>query len=1135
MRLKKRLKSLIILMVIVLVLFGAGTVLNNIFLRQVKRSIQSRFGFDRVRLSAFPPALIIQDIRTTSLAPFVSARKITVKISFPALLSGQRRFHVIVDDPILRFATTSPDKNLTDRLRMSLALPFVVEKGLIKNGELYYWKGETKFQARRINALFRQRGDRFSLQAEAENNALTWASAYPQVKGKLDLYLEGQGDEMTIRRLRFLGERGVLKAEGRLKNPFDPELELQNSFKGETSLITDLFQLPFVWEGRIESRGELRTKSGELTYRADFSSQDLVLNDTPMGRVQGKLDFSGSSGGRLDFRIFKEKRRPERVSLRFKKKRVEGEAEGFYLDPIINFMQIPWPISSPAWGKFDIDNRRLSARVEFREEVLEPEGSRFPLRGLVDVDWDGAKQFTLSSDKLASSFAEVKLEAEIYAYENVDVKINGEVSDVKQARQFTALVLRKTFKFPEIRGRGRADMHIFGDFKIPQVRADFLLSPGGFDRFNAQSVTGEAEVVNNKLFGIFYFDDPDHKGMVDLVADETEVRGELQLERGRIEAIFPSLDIPLPLRGEASGRFEFYQTAEDTFFSGDFSSSRLHVANQHMDQIKGKLTWQPDLLSLSALEGNYLEGKVNGYVWLRPLSEVFDLNIQARDLQLSALYPEAQGSLSFHILGKGAFGLDLASGNFEIADLLVKPIQKTEARGKAKLGFTADHLDITLDGGFHPGENPFFVTLNIPFEQDKLNGEIHGSFKDFDLLLPWPGAEGQLKYLAELSGSAKAPQLKGAVDFSGPVLPFPRFAHAVRDYTGLVFVDNGELSVRSFKGTLGGGEVQGSGRLRIGRQGVEEIDLHGEGQNMLLSPLERTRGLADGSLHLIMDENRFLLEGNIFINQLFWRRELDEKLVFYSSPYINRREPEFFDDLNLNVRLRADDNAWLENSLGRLRGRFDLTIAGNVKLPVILGDIEAYSGEVYFQDREFKILRGRVSFFNPLTIEPYISFLGETYVKDYRVTFALDGLLDKLTPEFSSSPPLPPEDVLALLALGESFKRTYSYDRSTQLSTASLLSFQLSEEAKKRAESLFSIDRLRIDPFIMGSSSEMTARLSLGKKLSRNFFILYSTNLTNQREEITRIEWELTKDLSIIGMRDEEGRVSIDVKLHKRF
>jgi translocation and assembly module TamB len=203
--------------------------------------------------------------------------------------------------------------------------------------------------------------------------------------------------------------------------------------------------------------------------------------------------------------------------------------------------------------------------------------------------------------------------------------------------------------------------------------------------------------------------------------------------------------------------------------------------------------------------------------------------------------------------------------------------------------------------------------------------------------------------------------------------------------------------------------------------------------------------------------------------------------------------------------------------------------------PIILGEIVALAGDINFQDREFKILRGRVSFINPSSIEPHLNFEGETFVKDYRVTFSLDGIPDRLNLDFNSSPPLPPEDVIALLALGEAFKRTYSYDRSTQLSTASLLSFQLSEEAKKSAERIFSIDRFRIDPFIIGSSAEMTARLTVGKKISRNFFIWYSTNLTTQREEITRLEWELSDDWSVVGTRDEKGRLSIDFKIHKRF
>jgi translocation and assembly module TamB len=244
------------------------------------------------------------------------------------------------------------------------------------------------------------------------------------------------------------------------------------------------------------------------------------------------------------------------------------------------------------------------------------------------------------------------------------------------------------------------------------------------------------------------------------------------------------------------------------------------------------------------------------------------------------------------------------------------------------------------------------------------------------------------------------------------------------------------------------------------------------------------------------------------------------------------------DNLNLNIHLRADDNAWMENSLGRIRGRFDLTLTGNFRSPILLGDIEALGGTFNFQDRKFQVLRGRVSFFNPSSVlEPYLDIKGETYVKDYRVTFAVTGMIDKLKPEFSSSPPLPSEDVLALLSLGEAFKRspTYSTETSTQMSSTSLLSFTLIEQAQKTAQTLFSLDRFRIDPFLMGTSAEMTARLTLGKKISKDFFIYYSTNLTRQTEEIIRLEWDLSNEFSFVGTRNEFGRLSFDFKIRRRF
>ncbi len=1111
-------------------------VIKNILLNRITNKVQESFEYSHLHVSVFPPVLILEDVRARTPSPLFSAKKIDVRISYRSLLTRDRPFNVSIERPILRLNGASGKEE--DKKEASFSLPFSVEAGSIREGELYLRGEKVSFQSKSINARFSQKRGDFSVQAEADQNILSLGPTLPLVEGKVSLSVNGRGKEFIIKRIEIDGSDFDFRAEGSMLDPLNPDLRLETSLKAKASFVVDFLHLPFDWEGEAKGEGILTRSSEEIAFKGNFSSESLVLNRVYMGKVNGKIDFNEKAAKTVELNIQKKSMSPEFVRIHLAEDRISGEAEGVYLDPIINHFSVPWPVKSPAWGSFSVEDEKVQAEVEFRDEVFEAEPDRFPFNGRVRLNWDGKNEFTFSSQDLSSSFGQIDVKGRAEVGKDLDIKIQGEIEDVKQARQFTSIILSQNFDFPEIRGRGRSNIHVFGDYELPQIKADFAFAPGGYDKFDVESIEGEVELIRDEFFGRFMVDDPFMKGRISLFSSPEGLKADIRLDRGRVERIFPGFDIDFPLSGEGSGNFEVKMKEEDIQLKGAFSSSSLNFEEKELTDISGKMEWQGDALSFSDLQFHLHGGVVKGKASVDRLAEDFDIDILGEEIDLSTFYADVKGTLGFSLKGKGVLGQDLAVGNFEIKDLHYVHLQKTEARGQAKLGYSEGTVGLELNGNFFPGENEFNISLSlpIPVDSEMFSVDIKGSFTNLDLLLPWKGAKGRVNYLGEVRAEKGPPQVKGAIDFQGPVFPLVRFAHALRDYSGLMFVENNKVSFRSLQAKLGGGDVQGYGELEFGNGRVENIDLKMEGENLLLSPLERTRALTDGSLNLIKDSSRFVLEGELFARKLSWRREVDEEFIFYSSPYYEaREEPGFFDNLTLNVRLRADDNAWMENSLGTARGRFDLTLTGSVITPVVLGDIEALDGEVYFQDRKFRILSGRLSFINPAAIEPYLSFKGETYVKDYRVTFSLEGPVDRLTPELSSSPPLPPEDVLALLALGESFKRTYSYDTSTLLTTYSLVSFQLSEEAKKRAEGLFVIDRFRIDPFIMGSSPEMAARLTVGKKISKNFFVLYSANLRTQREEIARLEWELTDDLSIVGIRNEEGRISIDVKIHKRF
>lgn len=1133
---KKKIKILIAIFIVAFLVFSVGIALKNVFLHQIRKKIQSSLSYSSLKFSVFPLSLVIDDVQSLTENPHFSVQRLALKVSYRALLSKEKPLQVILDKPVVKFRHLLPARKKESDEDILLRLPFDVEKGLIRNGEVDFRGGGIGLKVRGIKARFAQRKGIISLETESREGVFSFGRPEKVLKGRLSLSVESDGKGILIKKARIISPSLTLRAEGNLRNLAEVDIGLETDIDIETPFLAYLFNLPFDWKGRLRGKGVFEKKRSEVLFSSSISSRDIVLNDVPLGKVSGKIKVREGGRGKVELAMARSLGPEEYLEIEWGEGKFWGLGRGVHLDPVIKSVSIPWPIRSPVWGIFKMENGELEAEVEFREKLFEVKDSKFPLSGRARFHWDGKNGIYFSSQGLQSSFGLVGIEGEMTIGEKVELSIEGEVFDVSQARVFTSLILAREFKIPEIRGKGRAEVRIFGDYFHPHVRAVFTLPQAGIAAFEVQSVEGEIELLKDIFLGKFKLDDPSLRGEISLFSKKDNLSVLIDVERGKAEKVLPGFDINFPLSGEASGRFEVREKGGNLRVEGVFESDKAQLLGQPLSEVEGKLVWKDGILSLSELRCRYYGGEVTGSVVAEIKNEKFKVDIKGERVSLSSFYSSLKGDASLGLKGEGVFGRDMVSGSFDIHNFSYSPLKECEVRGDVRLGVVEDEVVVDLKGNFLPGDNQLSVSLKIPLSGNLISADIKGNFNNLDIILPWKGAQGEIQYLAEIRGPRTSPRVKGAVDFKGSILPLPRFPHAFENYKGLFFIENNSISLRSFRAVMGGGDVFASGEIGLGKQGIEKIDIKMEGNNLLLSLVEKTKIQTNGNLRLVKNARKFVLEGDFLIDKLFWRRELNEKITLSSGPYNQSHSaPGIFDNLSLNLRLRADKDAWMENSLGKLMGKFDLTISGNVQQPVVTGDIEVLEGDFYFQDRKFSVIRGKVSFTNPLATEAYLDFRAETYVKDYRVTVSLNGPLERLRPEFASSPPLPPEDVLALLTMGEAFKRTYSYDKSIQFSTASLLSFQLLEEAKKRAEKLFQIDRFRIDPFVMGSSAETTARLTVGKKISKNFFLVYSTNISTEREELFRVEWELTRDFSIVGIRDEKGRLIFDVKIHKRF
>ncbi len=1147
----RKVRRAAVLLVLLTILLVSVIVGKNILLKEVSAGIHRSFAYDGLTLSYFPPALVLTNVRSLDEPPTLRARSVRIEVPYLSILRNRKVLSVVLDTPEVHLRprpAAAPRRKARSPLSL-LELPFVVESGRIENGSVIAETGTTTLEARGIEALVTQNGEAFAVRATAAESGFATRSTGRTALGRLTVLLAGRGEDLTVDRLEIGGSGLDFSARGTVKNLLDPTIDLQARFDLEADMLDDVLRMPFGWGGRVDGEGRFERKDRRVTFGTTVLSDDLVLNGVVMGDLKGRFDLAPETGAKLELDLQKPGLAPERLTLDFLRGRVEGQAAPMLLDPVFRDIKVPWPVRSAAWGAFTLADRILKAKAEFRDGSLERRGDIFAFRGGAEVEVDFARSLvTIDTPGLESDFGKLQATAKIDLRGDLDVRIQGQVADVKEAREFVSLAIDEKFGFGEIRGRGYVDARLSGRSASPAVAIKATLSPGGFDVFDAAFIEADARYAGGVFDGLFDVDDPALKGRVRIKAAAGDLQVDVENGEGELSKILPTLGIPVALAGRAAGDFRMVQKAGQTQeFTGTFTSPEIKGYGQTATRVSGRLAWKDGVITFPELAMGFYGGRFEGRLLINTVRGDFDIDARGEELDFGRVVPSASGRLSLSLAGKGVFGRDKLPGLFTIKDLTLSPLSHTEARGGLDVAVAGGRVGLGLKGGLVPGDNPFDGSFDFPLSGEPWGGVLKGRITDLDLIVPWKGAQGRIDFTADVRETPPTTRVAVGLDVAASVMPLPGFAYAVTDFTSSMSYLDDVLTVTTLAGRLGGGPLKGSGTVGLAGGGIATMDMTFEARDMLLSPLARVRAQADATLRLLKDPKRFVTEGEILFRRLEWRREVYEPFEFSSqTPTAASTGPSFFEGMALNIRLRAEENAVIDNSLGRFNVRFNLTATGPFADPVLLGDVDFVSGDMYFQDRSFRVLHGRLSFTESVNAEPYFDFRGETYVKDYRVTLNLSGPISRLKPEFTSSPPLPPEEILSLLALGDSFRRmyySYSGDRSTALNTASLLTYQIADLAKKQAGGLFSLDRFRIDPYIPeGAPGGIAARITVGKKISNNLLVLYSTILANSsvRQEIDefpifRMEWDISRRFSLVGGRDDRGRLGFDVKFHRRF
>jgi len=254
----------------------------------------------------------------------------------------------------------------------------------------------------------------------------------------------------------------------------------------------------------------------------------------------------------------------------------------------------------------------------------------------------------------------------------------------------------------------------------------------------------------------------------------------------------------------------------------------------------------------------------------------------------------------------------------------------------------------------------------------------------------------------------------------------------------------------------------------------------------------------------------------------------------------------FLRNLQFDITALSAPDARMEWPSAELEAEANLRVRGTWEHPIILGHIHILSGDMTFHGDRYKVTRGDLNFANPFRLDPVLNVEATTTIQQYEITLNFNGPASKLTLAYRSDPPLPANDIITLLALGQTSSEASirsggtGATQSASSGATAILSEAVSSQVGGRLERLFGITRFRVDPGLAelgstSSSQNAAARVTVEQQVTRNLTITYVSNVGSTQQQVIQVEYNINRNVSVVALRDYNGTFGIDIKIKKHF
>jgi translocation and assembly module TamB len=440
------------------------------------------------------------------------------------------------------------------------------------------------------------------------------------------------------------------------------------------------------------------------------------------------------------------------------------------------------------------------------------------------------------------------------------------------------------------------------------------------------------------------------------------------------------------------------------------------------------------------------------------------------------------------------------------------PSTQFKIQGEADLG-SPSKLNLTADGLIDP-------SILHAFDPDILTA-------------------GSVRIQLKAQGRLQDPSLYGSLHMEKLSLGYPGIPLRLADLTGDIELQGDRVVIRSLASTGGPATVRFTGGATLNPSLRYNATV--EFQHVRADfPVDFTSVLS-GALRLSGTRDSAAVTGDVTVEQMFvgedfnllsWLDDLENQsppgLVGGPAPVSSR--------VRLDVHIGSSPTVNVESHELTATASVDLSLRGTLADPVAYGNVHIISGQAVVRQTAYSLSRGDIIMANPLRTAPTLDIEAKTRIQSHDLVLRISGPADRPSISYRSDPPLPTPDILALLAFGYTNEnQLMGANGRSSLGTQSagaLLSQALSSRTSSRITRLFGLSRISIDP---NPSSLGGARVTVAEQLARNFTVTYITTTGGVYERIIQVEWDVSENISVLGVRDQNGVFGLELDFRHRF